>query len=598
MRRKVAHDLPVLSGKGIPDRWIFFDTETFKSEDREEFEVQRFRLGYACYVEWREGFDILDEVEVFVTERFAEFILSHVSPTDPLYVVSHNIIFDLSVSNLFYFLKRSGWTLHEFFFNERSNCFIYRKGKARIVFLDSFNLMPFSLRRIGHLVGREKGNVDFERVTDSELMRYCKNDVEILVYAFDRLIAFLNENGIGSLMHTIGQQAFYIYRSMFMDKRIRLHVNNKVNSLERASYGGGRTECFQIGEISDKVVILDVNSMYPFVMREFRYPVRLMYYYPLGVTVSKLERFLDRFCVIAYCQVETDEPVYMLRFGKKVIFPVGSFPVVLTTPSLEYALEHGHIKNVYEVAVYESGHIFKSYVDHFYSLRNKYKNWGNLFYSTICKLLLNSLYGKFGQKARECIYLGSSDDLRSYKMDVFDENGEKIGEEIAICGDRFLCKEFNEDSFNSFTPIASHVTDYARVYLWTVIKRVGLDHVYYVDTDSLFVDYKAMDRLEGLISDNDLGKLKLEAIVEKMIIYGLKDYTYGKIAKRKGIKKDALQVSEAEFIQRHFPTLSGILRKSDFGSVTIEKVRKKLNRVYDKGIVLENGRVKPFVLDL
>jgi len=60
--------------------------------------------------------------------------------------------------------------------------------------------------------------------------------------------------------------------------------------LEREGYNGGRNECFYIGTLnSQKYYKLDVNSMYPYVMQNNKYPVELLGY---GEKVN-IERLID-----------------------------------------------------------------------------------------------------------------------------------------------------------------------------------------------------------------------------------------------------------------------------------------------------------------
>ncbi|GAH80478.1 unnamed protein product, partial [marine sediment metagenome] len=179
---------------------------------------------------------------------------------------------------------------------------------------------------------------------------------------------------------------------------IYIHNNEQAIELERNSYRGGRTECFYLGELKDdNYYIVDVNSLYPFVMRNNLYPVKYVKIY--GKMCRKmLSDALNTSSIIAKVLIDTDEPVYAVRRGRTV-FPVGRFWVTLTTPELLYAIEHNHLIKVERAVIYEQANIFKSYVDRFYRLRQEFKSAGVAEYEELCKKMLNSLYGKFGQKA-------------------------------------------------------------------------------------------------------------------------------------------------------------------------------------------------------
>lgn len=77
--------------------------------------------------------------------------------------------------------------------------------------------------------------------------------------------------------------------------------------------------------------------------------------------------------------------------------------------------------------------IFKSYVETLYKLRNQYNKTDPL--NLICKLLLNSLYGKFGMKPEftRVEVFDSNDKSAELKMKkMFDDYGETIQDHFRI----------------------------------------------------------------------------------------------------------------------------------------------------------------------
>ncbi|GAI91252.1 unnamed protein product, partial [marine sediment metagenome] len=75
--------------------------------------------------------------------------------------------------------------------------------------------------------------------------------------------------------------------------------------MERESYKGGRVECFFLGSLeNDSYYMLDVNSLYPFVMRSNPFPVkyiRISHNY----TVGGLHRIVRTKAVVAKVLIET-----------------------------------------------------------------------------------------------------------------------------------------------------------------------------------------------------------------------------------------------------------------------------------------------------
>ncbi|GAI80077.1 unnamed protein product, partial [marine sediment metagenome] len=94
------------------------------------------------------------------------------------------------------------------------------------------------------------------------------------------------------------------------------HNNKQAIDLERESYKGGRVECFYLGDLTNEnYYMLDVNSLYPFVMRNNVYPVKYKYILH-KIRQQDLALLLQDKAVVAKVLVETDLPFNTLLFPK------------------------------------------------------------------------------------------------------------------------------------------------------------------------------------------------------------------------------------------------------------------------------------------
>jgi DNA polymerase elongation subunit (family B) len=198
-----------------------------------------------------------------------------------------------------------------------------------------------------------------------------------------------------------------------------------------------------------------------------------------------------------------------------LIFPVGNFETFLSTPEIIYALEHGHIKKVLAINIYEKANIFSEYVEYFYNMRLEAKAKGDEVRTLLYKLFLNSLYGKFGQKSNHWEKVGEADPTEVKLERIYDVDTKKFITVKIFGGGIFRKNDLEEgenESFYSFPAIASHVTSYARMLLWKYIETAGIENVYYTDTDSLFVNLEGYKNLEkaNYLNEDTLGLLKLE----------------------------------------------------------------------------------------
>lgn len=181
--------------------------------------------------------------------------------------------------------------------------------------------------------------------------------------------------------------------------------------------------------------------------------------------------------------------------------------------------------------------IFKEYVEFLYSLRLNYDKSNPLNF--IAKILLNSLYGRFGMDDDfPNISIIDKDFCPDFENKYLDNIIEKIdlGEHFLI----FYNTEKSEDeSHNVSVAIAAAITAYSRIHM-SQFKNNPKINLYYSDTDSIYTDSK-LDR--SFIDPKILGKLKLENTCNKAIflspkVYCLESIDGELIFKVKGLTKN------------------------------------------------------------
>ncbi|KKL12136.1 hypothetical protein LCGC14_2538800, partial [marine sediment metagenome] len=410
---------------------------------------------------------------------------------------------------------------------------------------------------------------------------------------------------------------FTAFRHRFMKHEIFIDANEGALALARSAYYGGRTECFKLGDIPNTIYCFDINSMYPYVMREHDFPTKLITHLT-RVSVDDLRELVTKGQCIASVELNTDQPAYAIRYETRLVFPIGRFRSYLATPEILYALEHNHIESVNEVAVYESAPLFVDHINYFWDKRLEAKRKGNETDVYLYKIMMNGFYGKWGQNGRKFSDIGEAPisevsswsewDVDTQTMRKFRKFGGVIQEESKDAEGR-----------DSHPAIASHITAYSRLYLFQLIEVAGRENVVYCDTDSLFVNAVGRDRLASYCGE-ELGQLKLEWTSEKVQIRDNKDYSVlseeGKwIAKIKGVRKTAAKViwqGEAlhvtfipiesltfnVFRQVRFQSIKGKMREGNLNQQKITPIVKHYARQYKKGVVGDDGVISPFVFPL
>lgn len=591
-----AHVLGREKSMAIPRHFIFFDTETTQVVTPDGDIEQVFKLGWACY--WRRAYGRhLERIEWFYFDKielFWAFVFERSAPKQRLWMIARNIVFDFTVCKGWIHLKGAGYKL-KFFHNKGVSTIVtVRNGSKSIVFLDSMNWFPESLKATGERIGIEKMEIDFNTCTLQELSLYCRNDVLIEYENIRLFIKFLQGNNISRMCYTRASTAMAAYLLRHYHTPIYIHNNKEAIDLERASYKGGRCECFYIGDLNhESYYVLDVNSLYPFCMANNPYPTKYKSVLR-SCSVRTLRNTLETCSVVAKVQIETNEPVYAIK-QERTIFPIGSFVSTLCTPELRYAVEHKHVKKVYCGVVYEQANIFESYVNTIYGLRQEFASAGVRAYEQLCKYLLNSLYGKWGQKAEQWTKIGEAPNEPDREELLFTTGTNRVMRLRFLLGEVFELTGYTE-SFNSFPAISSHVTAFGRMYLWYLMKIAGHGNYFYCDTDSLIVNEQGLDNLKLAIHETELGKLKLEHTLSRLTIRGLKDYETDTKTVIKGVRKNAELISEGVYRQEQWPSFKGLLGSTDANTYKVKTITKHLSREYTKGTVTDTGQVRPYVL--
>jgi hypothetical protein len=522
------YEIPKNTRCHIPHRWIFFDVVTTEEKLTDEHSVNRLGFGWALYYERaRNKHGEKTEWHKFQSiQDFWDWVIEHERSRETLHLAAHSIPIGLMVLAGFRELPIRDYKLANIYHNQTTSIMSWRKEKAGIRVIDSRNWWDVSIRELASMVHSRTEGMANNETFDSLDSEACKNNVYILYRAVRGLADELAENDLGSLRYTAASVAWSVFRHKFYGTPITTHHKTVPVALERSAYVGGYVSVRKLYAPPDKLIVrLDVNSMYPFIMREDLYPVELTELLP-GLDIDRLARILLGNCMIADVDVETDEPIYPFRSGKRVFYPVGKFRSTLCTGSLWYALDKGHLRKIRLAAVYKAGWPFVEYVDHWYAERIKAKKAHDTVRERFAKLCLNSLYGKFGQRATNVTRIGSA------PIDVFrsEETWDTVTNEhwrmLEAGGERMRIDEGGE-TLTSFPAIAAHVTDYARQYIWALANKAGLENAYYIDTDSLFVNTDGVFNLGAFIEETAIGKLKEEAHEHGVKIYAKKDYQFG-----------------------------------------------------------------------
>jgi len=447
---------------------------------------------------------------------------------------------------------------------------------AKAMFYDTLRHWPASVEDMGEKIGLPKLKMPHIGCDCDDCVEYCQRDTEITWRFVDEMTSRYRALGIDRIRSTLPSMALQLFKQFYQREFPRLddyHINEM-----RKGYYGGRVEVYQLGSICNRQFFeemkndlewfeenknarlidgrinhYDINSLFPSVMLSNSYPDLDT----LSVTDEpdlQKEGIFEGWVFVPY----TRFPCLPVR-DFELIFPHGALYGSWPYPELRQLLEDGGkiVKCKQAIEFSETENPFDGYIKFCYGKRLEASDeLDNLFW----KLMLNSLYGKFGQ-------IGN--------IEVIYHDEDKIIEGRAR---------------HASVIWSAYVTSYARLALLRFLRECN--NVFYTDTDSLFT-------LDNLRTSNKLGDLKQEDIYSAAEFKGNKIYCTTKdnevAYKAKGVPRkyqgDFFRTGKARFMR---PTKFREARRRKIQPNIWSEVEKESHMSYTKRKILPDGSTEPW----
>jgi len=580
-----------------PKLWMVFDTESNIEHVSQEVEKQTLAFGYAIYNRhYNDGHIFTSKMQFFENKaQFGDLLESVVKQGSKLYVIAHNVGYDWVISDINSELVARGWSMKFFSDAKGATIIPYRKEGKEIIFVDSYNWFRASLVTIAKEFGLEKYDVDFYNTTAEQLKVHCQKDVEILDHIIKEWFNLLQTEKYGAFKPTIASQALEAFKQRFLNGEIDTSQGLLQKDKERLAYYGGRTEANYIGDFEGDIYELDINSAYPSVMLDGLFPVKFKdsVRNPSIEFVESLPKDIGYFGEV---EIDCKLALYPKRVQDRLVFPTGRFITWLAMPELQYAIRNSHIRKIRTIYLYHLRPLFKDYISEIYHKRSVCSQNGNSALALMYKYMLNSLYGKFGERKKVWTPVYETNNTQNGYETIINADTKQVEKYINFNGKEYHLMASSHKS-HSFPLISAFVTSYLRVKMNEAIEKVGARHWLYCDTDSLYVDVTGLNRMSDKIHETRLGAWKLQKHGDHIQIRGLKDYTFAGEQRIKGVSHTATQTSENTYKMRLFTTAHYSICSGEMGVVYVYPVTKELSRSYKKGVVSAQGWVIPYELE-
>lgn len=373
-----------------------------------------------------------------------------------------------------------------------------------------------------------------------------------------------------SLRGTAASQAMQILRTRYDCVRLHCHTHAAATALERASYFGGRCEAYRTGRIAGPVYHVDVRSMYPALGLTLPLPVSLREYTDDPDRARKIGTARPSDC-IATVRIRTNVPAYPYRVDDRIDYRIGEFDTALAGPELCRAVKECSIVGWYGLAHYSCAPILAGFFRYMLAITARFRQEGNSIGVQWSKRVTNAIVGKFGEPGRRWVGVPSCDRVRTERGD-YAEWTESDGTRYRNIAGYCQREEQHGESYHSIPAIAAFITSAGRRQLWDYILAAGLDHTWYVDTDSLITNRIGFDKLLsiGAIRNGEEGHLRLIESCSECTIHGIRHYEMGEKIRCAGVRHGEIRAGETreDYFARHpgiAETTVGMIRRLSDG---------------------------------
>jgi len=455
-----------------------------------------------------------------------------------------------------------------------------------------------------------------------ETKRYLHNDVKSLYEIIDKFSKEVYELERINITNTVSISSLALKTYLTNDYN---KVKNPIYILRykqykeiKSAYFGGRVEIFK--PYGENLYWYDVNSLYPFSMLKD---------IPIGIAIKSTDPNLDNY--FGYCYVTVDIPENennnLLPFRDEngnVYNPVGNWSGMYNSETLKESRRINGTKIIVHYGYkFERGKdVFNNYVTRYFDLKNKSKN--NPGKRMIAKLMLNSLYGRFGLKYFTTInkIVSTSEAkeiLLKYQVlenNIFDsennleyirysmEKSDILSDiDYDAYTDLIKNKEnYNEDFIIRSLPISAMITGYAAIFMSQFLNIPG-NKCYYSDTDGIVLEKPLDPKYVG----NEIGKFKFEGHISKGYFISPKLYCLilnnGEIViKSKGVPKNYLTEKDFEGflygIEKNI-SVHRFVKKISESTVSYRNLNYKISPqilkrepIFDNGLIIDTKPLK------
>lgn len=592
-----AHYLHAQKSSRIPRRFIFFDTEAHR-DPIPGGESQRWRLGCAAYVKWREvsrSWSPVEPVRYNTQDELIDGITEWSRKDARTVVVAHNLAYDLRISGLLPGLLVRGWKIEKPTFTSQHVSFEAVQQSRRLVFVDSLSVVPASLATVGGWLGMPKLPLPDEDDTAEAWFARCETDVGILARAYMAVINFLHEGDLGGWGRTGASIGWHTLLRKHLTTKVLVHGRSDVRAAEASAMYAGRAEVWRHGvQAPGPFYEWDYKMAYGAVCRDTALPSMLIDEVR-GVSLSRVRAGGDSTRWLIECDADCPVPILPTSDDAGIFWPTGRLRGWWWETELLCAEQAGADITPRRAYRYRSAPWLASWAQWAWDVAEDDSTPEARVIGRVAKQWLRTIPGRTAMRYKSWEDRGAAWSPGVSYMPLLDLTTGDRGAALQLGDQRW--EAWSSEWWGEALPqVLSYVMAETRVRLWQAMTVAGMENIVYVDTDCLIVTRTGHDRLSKSVPNGHLGSLRFKQqhrLLELVAPQLIEGSTYRRLS---GVPRGARRTSQSAYDAEVWEGLTTSMAEGHPDRVIVRNAGFDIKGVDLRRLHLPGGATAPFTV--